>query len=103
MPLISLGSSFAARTRGPHWLLSAEEIVALSAALAGVAVYIPLPDRELGVAVALSNLATTMFIVLAPRIQQDAALRELRIQQAAVSTAEQVIAQAHGEEGPRQW
>jgi hypothetical protein len=103
-PVIGLAFSMAARGRGPHWQATPDEIAALSVAIADIAVYIPLPEKELGIGIAINNLAVTGAMIFGPRIQIDAELRAQAAQASAVAQAEAVVRQAAvPEEGPRQW
>lgn len=107
-PVLGLGFGMIARMRGPHWALTEQELAGLSVAIADIAVYIPLPETELGIALALSNLATSLFIVVWPRIEEDAALNA---QRHGVAEAERALREAQsgtpgsteGMEGPRNW
>lgn len=86
--MLALAGVYLARIRGEHWRFTPDEVAELSAAIAEVMVYVPLPSKELGVALALSNLATCLFMVAWPRLEVDAKLRQAAEARAAVAAAE---------------
>lgn len=60
-----------AKLRGPHWALEPHEAAALSESLVAVIAYIPLPERELGIGLAVSNLAACVVTVVAQRVMYE--------------------------------
>lgn len=60
-----------------------------------MAVYIPLPSKELGIALAISNLATCLFMVAWPRLEADAQIKQQREEAAAVAAASGIVGQGN--------
>jgi hypothetical protein len=60
-----------AKRRGEHWQLDAQEASGLSAAIVAVVAYIPLPERELGIGLAIGNLAAALATVVGGRIMYE--------------------------------
>lgn len=68
---IQVLSGMVATRRGEHWKIGEREAAELGAAIAGVMKYVPLPDRELGIAGDVAALAAALYMTIAPRIELD--------------------------------
>lgn len=85
----------AALRRGAHWQLvqlqespfgPIDEAQLLADSLAEVMKYVPLPDRELGVVAAVSNLGIALYSTVGSRLAIDRAIAEGRVQMSPPSS-----------------
>jgi hypothetical protein len=104
-PMLKTMFGMAALRRGPHWQLAKlddspfgpiDEAKLLSESIADVMKYVPLPQKELGVFAAITNLSIALYSTVGTRLQIDEAIKQGRV----TMLAPQATAPTHAAPAP---